>query len=194
MVFRKFKKLADRVQEEQEKLVEDARDLLPAGRGGNPPSLGGGNILGTGNRRLLDRVPLETISYESPKIDSIGTRFRKRADLGPLKPQVIPGEIAMDTTEAIREVVNNPMIRLDQDMIDIINDPGVMLDAGFNLTRSNFSDQFRFDKLEPKKKRKVSKYQKELGRQLKMLKKKHPRTRVTSLMKRAHRATRKALK
>jgi len=44
------------------------------------------------------------------------------------------------------------------------------------------------------KKRKKSKYQKELGRQLKMLKVKHPRTKITALMKRAHRATRKALK
>lgn len=44
------------------------------------------------------------------------------------------------------------------------------------------------------KKRKKSKYSKELGRQLKMLKKKHPRTAITKLMKRAHRATRKALK
>lgn len=44
------------------------------------------------------------------------------------------------------------------------------------------------------KKRKRSKYNRELSRQLKMLKKKHPRTRVTNLMKRAHRATKKALK
>ena len=48
---------------------------------------------------------------------------------------------------------------------------------------------------EPKpKKRKKSKYSKELGRQLKMLKKKHPRTPVIRLMKRAHRLTKKALK
>lgn len=48
---------------------------------------------------------------------------------------------------------------------------------------------------EPKpKRRKKSKYGRELGRQLKMLKKKHPRTAVTKLMKRAHRATKKALK
>ena len=44
------------------------------------------------------------------------------------------------------------------------------------------------------KKRKKSKYQKELGRQLKKLKVKHPRTKITALMKRAHRATKKALK
>ncbi len=43
-----------------------------------------------------------------------------------------------------------------------------------------------------KKKRKVSAYQKEFGRQLKKLKKKHPRTPVTRLMKRAHAATKKA--
>ena len=48
---------------------------------------------------------------------------------------------------------------------------------------------------EPKpKRRKKSKYGKELGRQIKLLKKKHPRTAVTKLMKRAHRATRKAMK
>jgi len=44
------------------------------------------------------------------------------------------------------------------------------------------------------KPRKRSKYNRELSRQLKMLKAKHPRTKITALMKRAHRATRKALK
>ena len=50
------------------------------------------------------------------------------------------------------------------------------------------------DRMEKSKKRKKSKYGKELGRQIKLLKKKHPRTAVTKLMKRAHRATKKALK
>ena len=44
------------------------------------------------------------------------------------------------------------------------------------------------------KKRKRSKYNRELSRQLKMLKQKHPRTAITRLMKKAHRATKKALK
>ena len=44
-----------------------------------------------------------------------------------------------------------------------------------------------------KKKRKVSKYQKEFGKQMKKLKAAHPRTPVTSLMNRGHSATRKAL-
>ena len=44
------------------------------------------------------------------------------------------------------------------------------------------------------KRRRRSKYNRELSKQLKILKKKHPRTAVTKLMKRAHRATKKALK
>ena len=46
----------------------------------------------------------------------------------------------------------------------------------------------------PKKKRKVSKYQKTFGKQLEMLKMKHPRTPVTKLMSKAHTATRQVLK
>lgn len=42
--------------------------------------------------------------------------------------------------------------------------------------------------------RKVSGYQKEFGKQLKKLKKKHPRTKIGTLMKRAHRATKKVRK
>jgi len=45
-----------------------------------------------------------------------------------------------------------------------------------------------------KVKRKVSGYQKEFGKQLKILKKKHPRTKISTLMKRAHIATRKVRK
>jgi len=45
-----------------------------------------------------------------------------------------------------------------------------------------------------KTKRKVSKYGREFGRQLKALKAKHPRTNVRSLMSKAHRATKKAMK
>ncbi|GAG54301.1 unnamed protein product [marine sediment metagenome] len=45
-----------------------------------------------------------------------------------------------------------------------------------------------------KKRRKVSKYSREFGRQLKALKKKHPRSKISGLMKRAHRLTKKKLK
>lgn len=45
-----------------------------------------------------------------------------------------------------------------------------------------------------RKKRKVSKYQKHFGRQLKQLKDKHPQTKMSVLMKRAHKITKKAMK
>lgn len=64
--------------------------------------------------------------------------------------------------------------------------------GGMSLINTSPSDA---EMPEPKpKKRKKSKYQRELGRQLKMLKAKHPRTAITRLMKKAHRATKKALK
>jgi len=49
-------------------------------------------------------------------------------------------------------------------------------------------------KTEKKVKRKVGKYQKVFGKKLKALKKKHPRTNSSSLMKRAHRQTKAAMK
>ena len=45
-----------------------------------------------------------------------------------------------------------------------------------------------------KKRKKVSKYSREFGRQLKLLIKKHPRTKVKDLLGKAHRNTRRALK
>lgn len=45
-----------------------------------------------------------------------------------------------------------------------------------------------------KRKRRVSKYQRAFGRNLKSLKKKHPRTPISKLMKKAHIMTRKAMK
>jgi len=44
-----------------------------------------------------------------------------------------------------------------------------------------------------KAKRKVSKYQREFGRQLKLLKAKHPRTDVKNLMAKAHRQTKRVM-
>ena len=48
--------------------------------------------------------------------------------------------------------------------------------------------------IEAKVKRKVGKYQRAFGRNLKALKRKHPRSAIGALMKRAHRMTRKEMK
>jgi hypothetical protein len=112
---------------------------------------------------------------------------------------------------ALVEVINDEMITITPEMLPIINDPEIVVTArgqpakkltrrtGREIIRS--SGQFSQSNLIPnlpgsrtKKKRKVSKYQKEFGRQLKKLKAKHPRTQIKNLMKKAHSATRKALK
>lgn len=61
------------------------------------------------------------------------------------------------------------------------------------ITSERESEGAHEEAVQVKKKRKVSRYQKEFGRQMKMLKKQHPRTKVTQLMSRGHTATRKSL-
>lgn len=108
---------------------------------------------------------------------------------------------------ALEQIVNDDNIVLTPEMVEVINDPQLRMTRNGEITRLTGRDVIRrsgqFANLalrvdlpenKPKKKRKPSKYQKELGKQLKMLKKKHPRTPVIRLMKRAHRATKKALK
>ena len=67
----------------------------------------------------------------------------------------------------------------------------------FQQQRSSpFSSQFSRLNLaaKPKKKKKVSAYSKRFGIELKKLKKLHPRTKISGLMKRAHRRTKAAMK
>jgi len=113
-----------------------------------------------------------------------------------------------DLPRALMEVINDEMITITPEMLPIINDPEIVVTrngqpakklSGRDVIRA--SGQFSSSNILPnlpgsktKKKRKVSKYQKEFGRQLKKLKAKHPRTQIKNLMKRAHSATRKALK
>lgn len=111
---------------------------------------------------------------------------------------------------AMEQIVNDDSIVLTPEMVEIINDPMMRMTRNGEITRRTGRDvirrsgQFARSNILPdlpatqtrkrKKTRKASKYQRELGRQLKLLKKKHPRTPVIRLMKRAHRATKKALK
>jgi hypothetical protein len=122
-----------------------------------------------------------------------------------------PEVIEVTPIEALAEVVNNPEILVDTRLMNLINSPTVgmnpgtgeigPIESGFGDMRNRasiesrqLSRQFERQNVLPRKKRKVSKYQKEFGRQLKKLKAKHPRTKIQNLMKRAHAATRKALK
>lgn len=125
-------------------------------------------------------------------------------EIDPLDRLAEPKVTPMKRSEVIRRVVNDPEIKIDANMLPVINDDRIMMaDDGAlmsRLTSSPVADRASFDvrdRLElpnKKKKRKPSKYQEELGRQLKMLKKKHPRTPVIKLMSKAHKATKKALK
>jgi uncharacterized protein with von Willebrand factor type A (vWA) domain len=121
----------------------------------------------------------------------------------------LPGDVAQDAVDDLRDMA----VEMDDEFLEL----GLAKLTGTrprNLRRQRErrgirgpgrqtirrSGQFRRDMILPrfsepvKKKRKVSKYQKEFGKQLKKLKAKHVRTPITKLMKRAHTATRKAMK
>lgn len=116
----------------------------------------------------------------------------------PVPERIQKGVNNMNRNEVIRTMVNDPGIKLTPEMVEIVNDDTLMMADNGQLMapigRASSSARFDFDREGKKKKRKVSKYQKLLGKNLKALKRKHPRTKVTALMKRAHRMTRKALK
>ena len=84
--------------------------------------------------------------------------------------------------------------RLAEAIYDELEDDGYFADgsrARAQPPRRSRTTRRRTLRLPAKPKRKVSAYQREFGRQLKKLKKAHPRTPVTRLMKRAHAATRR---
>ena len=66
--------------------------------------------------------------------------------------------------------------------------------GGTRSTRKSAVAKATFRMPTVKKTRKVSRYQKEFGKHLKALKRKHPRTSTSILMKRAHRLTKRELK
>ena len=137
-----------------------------------------------------DPIPTSTITRRKEGASSSKSRSGSGGSRG------VRG-IEVDLREAIETVVNAPEITITSELMDVINDPTMLMTRSGELTRrigNDLSRQFELQNVIPgKKKRKVSDYQKEFGRQLKMLKKKFPRTAVTKLMKRAHTATRKAM-
>lgn len=78
------------------------------------------------------------------------------------------------------------LVRSQQDRRGEWIGPAGYIDRELDEARRDIS------RVETKVKRKVSGYQREFGRQLKKLKRAHPRTPVKKLMKRAHTATKKA--
>ena len=165
---------------ELEKLNEAITEGLPRSPGDIVPA-------GKRFREALQATPPDT---SRPGPTPIPTTVLQQ-DVQPQQPMQTTTTEMIDMTPAdiVREIVNNPDIQLTADMLPAINDNSVFMDSNGVL----FSDQFARDKLLPKKKKKVSKYNKELAKQIKILRKKHPRTKVTALMAKAHRATRKAL-
>ena len=180
-------KLAERVVKKEEELLTKGRRLLPLSRGGLPPKR---TLVASRQAEPLTQTPLPPLAGDSP--GNIARAFAESAKFRMPRTQQIQQEVTQVTPmDIVREMINEPTITLTADDLPIINDPSIMMDMTGSLVTNPFA--LLASELPKKKKKKVSKYQKELGRQLKMLKKKHPRKKVTALMKQAHKLTRKAL-
>lgn len=182
------KRASDEIVEQTPELLDDLRDLLPLSRGGSPPDK-------TSPTRFVyedaEPIPLRP-SFDPPEVPKVPAINPGSGFAAAFERKRQQEARQMTTEDTIRDMVNDPLITLTQDMLPIINDPSILMDRGMNLVRNQFAQFVPIE--QKKKKKKVSKYQKELGRQLKLLKKKHPRIPITRLMKKAHAATRKALK
>ena len=196
---RRLARELDRIAKEG---IDDLRRLLPAGRGGKPFKKE--PIIASGRKRV-DAKPLET-TRRSPESYARSAKLREGVrDVGraignfrlPEIRNPFQRDDTMNREDAIRRVVNDRSIKVTPAMMELINDDDLLITEDGELVRTMDRDrQFERQNVLPrdKPKRKVSPYQKELGRQLKMLKKKHPRTPIVRLMKRAHRLTKKAMK
>jgi len=210
-----FKDIQRRVAESAEDTERKIRSVLPVSKGGDvegrtiteqiEDNLSG--LMPETTRVITNQQPIPTSKITRRKEGA--TSSRRRSGSGGSRGSKQKEVTTMVTpAEALAEVINNPEIIIDERLKNLINSPTVgmdpmtgeigRVDEGFGDTRNEaftLSRQFeRQNVLPAKKKRKVSAYQKEFGIQLKKLKKKHPRTPVTKLMKRAHTATRKVMK
>ena len=192
-------------------LERKVRRVLPATKGGDSQGRTireqiEDNLSGLApevTKEITGQQPIPTFTIPSAPKTGIARGFAN---------VVRPERDIVTPMEALTEVINNPDIVVDNKLQNLINAKTVGMDPitgeigpiedlmlgdqrnRMSIDQDQLSRQFERQNVVPPKKRKVSKYQKEFGVQLKKLKKKHPRTAITRLMKRAHAATRKALK
>ena len=161
-----------------------------------------GRIIGKGARSLgkllveldpLDRLDSGNSGNLTPEAQKLVGTSPSNKPFQNIELAKARREAAMNRTDAIKTVINDPKIKLDQDMMNIINDDNlVMMDDGRIAQALTAETVSTLDETKPKKKKR-SKYNIELTKQLNKLKSEKPRTEVIKLMSLAHKRTRKAL-
>jgi hypothetical protein len=196
----KQKKKLDETGKKIEDLVEEARRFLPLGKGGADPNPQRSTPVDP-NRGRLPRVK---VFNERPFFDGEEVRWR------PTPGYIPPGSETVTIEDDMRKVFDNVDDMAAQEIAEEIyqiaeQTQNQEMENALAKIEARRPRQFRvttrsrqFERQNlvpaPKKKRKVSAYSREFGKQLKKLKKLHPRTKVQNLMKRAHSQTRMAMK
>jgi len=204
---------------ELNRLVEKARKVLPLSMGGVDPNPQGGRKKRTPPKPLtrIPTSPTDRLGRVKSTFTDEQIRFKPQTIVNQPKFKPIAPRNRKKVTQVTRQEEDALQIEL-QDMFDQLPTEGQQELAYLTLRENNmmgeqdqtlenalarlgadrprvFAEQFSRQILvtSPKKKRKVSAYSKRFGIELKKLKKLHPRTKISALMKRAHRRTRSAL-
>ena len=187
-------------------------DDLPSLPRWKHPWIRTGRILETGAKELakfivtqdpLDRTsprdakPLETITIPSD------VRWTPTPSFRPAPTQEVSVPI-MDPMRALQTVINDPAIKMDRELVDLVNDDNiVLLDSGELAQRFGTSRRTSANlgpRLDEKKKRRDSKYTRTYKREFRRLKPRYmtkngkwKKNGFKDCVRAAHRATRKIL-
>lgn len=192
-----------RTKKEAKKRIEDLPDIplpLPLRKTPKGRAVRGIDFVARElGKVLVDIDPLDRLSDSTPTQEP-PLPTRSFGGGGSDRPFDNLERSIMRRDKAMQTIINTPEIKMTPELVEVINnDRVVMLDDGRLAVASmpQTSRQFELQNILPaekKQKRKRSKYNIELTKQLNKLRKEKPRTPVIKLMKQAHRRTKKALK
>jgi len=192
------------VAKEIDRLVEEGRKFLPLFRGGT----GTGKVKLPPKRKPDGQLPRVKVMQPAEQAE-LQARLDEQSQIfiGPALPPPPQEMIEMPTNREIdRELIefldsqDQPESAAEEIYLVAEKTQNQALEDSLARVEGRrprrFGRQFERQNLvpAPKKKKKVSAYSKRFGIELKKLKKLHPRTKISALMKRAHRRTRAAMK
>ena len=125
-IVRRGKRAFDKLRPIIKPTTREIREKLPLSRGGVPPKKQPAST--RRSPKPLETIQLEPVSTLPSGLSGgqIGERIARGAQLRQERMQ-------MTTEDTIRDMVNDPMITLTEDMLPIINDPSILMDMNLSL-------------------------------------------------------------
>lgn len=144
-------------------------------------------------------LPITRLSPESFIPEAVATPTKSAPTPEPSSSPALPAT-SMDSSEALRTVINDPRIKLTPDMMNLVNDDSLVVLPSGEVAQRLSTSSFDLARAEKKKKPKTSKYSRtyranfrRLAPKYKLANGKWKKDGFKSAVKAAHKETRKAL-